>query len=296
MPAAPITIPTPATSTAAAVWQRTQLADRLYIGYFIGLGALIVLQRGRVEAWPMFLAIHVLGLALVLGLAAGASRWPAAHAWYPVLLPLVTFPEIARLNLMLAGGWCDAPLLAMEAWLFPESPAFWLRRTTPPLIAELFQIGYLSYFLLLVLVAGVLRRRRQDAAFRDVIAASVLAYLLCDVVFLAMPMEGPAYTLRHVAGPPPFDGPFHALVRLVQRAGVHGNAFPSAHVAGALPPLIYAWRHLPRLGPVMAVLVALMGLGAVYDGYHYASDVVAGGLVGAAAAAIVGPMPRSTRA
>jgi membrane-associated phospholipid phosphatase len=106
-------------------------------------------------------------------------------------------------------------------------------------------------------------------------------------------MEGPAHTLRHLVGPPPFEGPFHALVRLVQRAGVHGNAFPSAHVAGALPPVIFAWRHAPRLGAALTLLVALMGPGAVYDGYHYASDVVAGIAVGAVAAAIVMAIQRS---
>jgi membrane-associated phospholipid phosphatase len=270
-----------------ALWRRAAFVDRLYATYFVALSLLVVLQRHRIEDWPAFLVLHVAGLGVIAAAVHARDRWPWAHAWYPVLMPLVTFPEIARLNLMFADGWRDAHLLAAEAWLFAEPPTFWLRRLAPPFVAELFQIGYLSYFLLLVVVAGVLRRRGQDAPFRGVIAASVLAYLLCYVVFLAVPMEGPVHTLRPVSGPPPFDGPFHALVRLVQRAGVHGNAFPSAHVAGALPPLIFAWRHLPRLGAVVTLLVALMGLGAVYDGYHYASDVVAGVAVGAAAAWIV---------
>jgi membrane-associated phospholipid phosphatase len=79
----------------------------------------------------------------------------------------------------------------------------------------------------------------------------------------------------------------------VQKAGVHGNAFPSAHVAGAVPPLVFACRHLPPLGAILAVLIVLMGLGAVYDGYHYASDVVAGLVVGGSAAACVMAAQRS---
>ena len=202
-------------------------------------------------------------------------------------MPLVTFPEIATLNLLLVDAWRDAPLLALEASLFPEPPIVWMRRVTPPAVAELFQAGYLSYFLFLVAVAGTLRRRGEEAAFRGVIAASVLAYLACYVVFLACPMEGPAHTLRHLSLPPVAGGPLHDLVLLVQKAGVHGNAFPSAHVAGAVPPLVFACRHLPRLGAILAVLIVLMGLGAVYDGYHYASDIVAGFVVGGAAAASV---------
>jgi membrane-associated phospholipid phosphatase len=286
MPATPITVSSRATSTLGDLWSRARLADRLYVGYFLGVGALILIQRDRVEAWPLLLPLHAAGLALVAGLVANAARWPAAHGWYPLLMPLVTFPEIARLNLVLADGWRDAPLLAFEAWLFAEPPIVWLRRVTHPAVAELYQIGYLSYFLFLLTVAGTLRRRGDDAAFHGVVGASVLAYLMCYAVFLLWPMEGPAHTLRHLVLPRVEGGPFHDLVLLVQRAGVHGNAFPSAHVAGAIPSLLFAWRFVPRLAWILAPLCVLMGLGAVYDGYHYASDVVAGAVVGVVAAAI----------
>ena len=212
---------------------------------------------------------------------------PAAHDWYPLLMPIVTFPAVARVNLLLVDAWRDPHLLAFEGWLFAEPPTIWLRRVTSPLAAEAFQLGYLSYFLLLLIVAGLLRRRGRDAAFRGVIAASVLAYLTCYAVFVLYPMEGPAHTLRHLATEPIAGGPFHAVVLFVQKAGVHGNAFPSAHVAGALPPVLFAWRFAPRLAAGLTPLVVLMGLGAVYDGYHYASDVAAGMVVGSAAAVLV---------
>jgi membrane-associated phospholipid phosphatase len=293
MSAAPIPVPTRPAHLAllTGLWQQAQFTDRLYVVYFVGLGALIWLQRHRVDGWPLLLALHVGVLALIGALVAGAGAGPrglpAAQAWYPLLMPLVTFPEIAGLNLMLVDGWRDAPLLAFEAWLFPEPPLLWLRRVTPAALAELFQAGYLSYFLFLIVVAAALRRRSAEAGFRGVIAASVLAYLACYVVFVACPMEGPAHTMRHLSVPPAAGGPFYDLVRLVQRAGVHGNAFPSAHVAGAVPPLIFAWRYAPRLGACLTPLIVLMGLGAVYDGYHYVSDVLAGLVVGGAAAAVV---------
>ena len=77
------------------------------------------------------------------------------------------------------------------------------------------------------------------------------------------------------------SGPFHFFVRLVQRnAGVHGNAFPSAHVMLAVVVLVFAWRYLPRAAPWILVCMLLMCAGAVYDGYHYALDVIAGAAIG----------------
>ena len=268
----------------ATLWQRAQFTDRLYLAWFLGLGGLVAAYR--VDGWPTLVALHLAAMAVILALVAGAGRVPAVHAWYPLLLPLATFPEVARLNLMIVGSWQDAPVLAFERWLFPEPPTVWLPRETPLVLAEVFRAGYLSYFLLLLIAAGLFRWRRAEAPFRGVIAASVLAYLACYLIFLAWPMEGPAHTLRHAAVPIA-GGPLRDLVVFVQRAGVHGNAFPSAHVAGALPPLVFAWRYAPRLGVAFAILVGLMGLGAVHDGYHYASDIVAGAAVGAAAAALV---------
>ncbi|MEO5819989.1 MAG: hypothetical protein ABIT71_05745, partial [Vicinamibacteraceae bacterium] len=76
--------------TPAGLWHRAQFVDRLYIGYFVGLGALVVLQRHAIPGWPAFLALHAAGLGVVAGLVAVSRRLPWAHAWYPLLMPLAT--------------------------------------------------------------------------------------------------------------------------------------------------------------------------------------------------------------
>jgi membrane-associated phospholipid phosphatase len=40
------------------------------------------------------------------------------------------------------------------------------------------------------------------------------------------------------------------------------------------------YRYLPRVAPWLLSPSVLMCVGAVYDGYHYASDVVTGALMG----------------
>lgn len=226
-------------------------------------------------------------LALIVALVLLSVRWPHAHAWYPLLLPIVAFPEAAQLRDLLVDEWRDGYLLAFESAVFPEPPTVWLRRFNSTLFSEILQAGYLSYFLFLPIVAAVLYARDDQAPFFGVMAAAVLGYLTCYVIFLVFPTEGPAHTLRHLHTQPLPYGPLRATVEFVQKAGTHGNAFPSAHAVGAVVPVIFAWRYAPKLAPWLLPLLVLMCVGAIYDRYHYASDMIGGVLIGVAAAAFV---------
>ena len=94
-------------------------------------------------------------------------------------------------------------------------------------------------------------------------------------------------------------GPFHILVRLIQgRAGVRGNAFPSSHVMLAFVVMVFCFRYFPRVAPWLLICVLLMCVGAVYDGYHYAIDVLAGALLGVTVGALFrssNPAPKRAR-
>ena len=268
--------------------RRANLADRLVLAYVAGVGVLILLLRHRVPGWPAFLALHVVSIALVGALVQNAGRWSTAHAWYPLALPLILFEEVAALNFLLVDGWRDHYLLAFEARLFAETPTVWLGRFASPLVTEMLSVGYFSYFLILIIVAGVFDRRADKAPFFGVMAASLLSYLVCYAVFIAFPTEGPSHTLRHLHIVSLTGGPFHEMVAYIQSsAGVHGNAFPSAHAAGAVAALVFAWRYAPKLAAWLTLPVVLMSIGAVYLRYHYASDIVAGVLIGAGSAAVV---------
>jgi membrane-associated phospholipid phosphatase len=268
------------------LWRRANFTDRLLLVYFTVLAAAIAIRSHRVPEWPSFLALHAVLIALIVALVWQSRRWPLAHAWYPLLIPLVTFMETAALHDLFVDEWRDRYILALEAAVFPEPPTVWLGRFSSVVFSELLQIGYLSYFVLLPIVAGLLYRRSDQRPFFRVMAAVMLAYVICYVVFLIFPTEGPAHTLRHLHTQPLPPGPFRAVVLFVQRAGTHGNAFPSAHVAGAVVPVIVASRYAPKLAPWLLVLLLLMCVGAVYDRYHYASDTLAGLIIGAVAAGV----------
>ncbi len=283
---------------AAGFWAKANGVDRIYFAYFVGLGLLILLLRERVPAWPVFLLVHAVCLAAVTGLVAARGRqpWRFLHDWYPLLMFIVCFEETARLSLVFVDHWQDRYLLDLEAQWFAVPPTVRLQALASRWTTEVLELGYFSYFLMLMIVGGVLSRWKDRRPFRQVMTASVLSYMLCYAVFLSFPTEGPAHTLRTLHTVPLEGGPFHFLVNLIQKhGGVHGNAFPSSHVGAAFVALIYAWRYVPRLGAALTPLVGLLCIGAVYDRYHYVSDILGGIAVAVVAEGMVRWMVRRER-
>jgi membrane-associated phospholipid phosphatase len=267
-----------------STWSQFNITDRLLVGYWGALTVAIIVQRERVNTWPWLVLLHAVLIAAIIVIVRGRDRWRHLHAWYPLVLPLIAFHEAALLHNLFADNWRDHYILAFERRLFDVPPTVWLGQFRSLSLSEMLQFGYLAYFLYLPFLGIVLYRRSDKAPFFGLMAATMLAYVACYVIFLIFPTEGPAHTLRHLHTLPPPDGPLASLVQFTQRAGTHGNAFPSAHIAGAVVPAIFAAKYAIRYAPLLFATLILMGAGAVYDRYHYASDIAGGLLIGSAAA------------
>jgi len=257
---------------------RSTFTDRLVIFYWVAFGILIYASRANLPGWPQFLVVHFFGITAVVVLLFAGIVWHPAKVlrdWYPLLIFVVGFEEVALLSHLVVPAWQDGYILALEAAVFPVPPTAWFAGIASPLLTELMQIGYFSFYLV-SFVVGVPLYAKLRPAFHWMMATLMLTYLFCFAIYIGFPTEGPRHTLAHLHAQPLTGGVFHWLVNLMQRAGVHGNAFPSAHVAAGTVCLLYAWRFLPQLGRWLAPFVALMCIGAVYDRYHYVTDVAGG--------------------
>ena len=258
--------------------------DWIYFVFFGSLSLAILIFHSRVHLWPLLVAADLVVIAAIVMLAyseAGSRVGAFLHDWYPLIIFVIAFEESARLSHMVVPVWRDGWLLALEGRIFAVPPTVWLDRFASPFLTEVLEIGYFSYFLLLPIVGGVLYLRKQRAEFHQLMTASVASYAICYVFFILVPTEGPRYSLMYFNTVALHGGPFHWLVtRLQSHAGVHGNAFPSAHVANGFVCLVFAWKYIRKLAPFIGVLVVLLSIGAVYDWYHYAADVLAGAVLG----------------
>jgi membrane-associated phospholipid phosphatase len=271
------------------------LADRIYLAVHFALTVLVCARYQHVAHWPWYVAWNVAAMAAILLLARKQNDgplWEFAHDWLPALLFSTVFEEVSFLSLALRGAWQNPVLIELDSALFAALPAGWLHRYSSPWFRELLDFGYFTFYPLYPAVAAVLWARRHRArfagVFRRLTDALSVGYATCYATYLLFPTRSPSHNVGYAAALPasPPAGPFHFFVNSIQStAGVHGNAFPSAHIMLAFTVLVFVSRYFPRLAPWLLLCVLLMCLGAVYDGYHYPIDVFAGALLGIAAGA-----------
>jgi membrane-associated phospholipid phosphatase len=248
----------------------------------------------------MLLLAHVTGV-LVTGMAARRVRQSVGgdtslrNPW--ILLPLVAFPllysEIPFLLRGIGGGYHDAIVQEWELAVFGgvspvrSFPATLAARLAPPVHAAastVLHLGYLSFYLIIYVPLLTLFLRGDGAAFLRTLTGVTTIFIVGFLAFLLFPVQGPRYLWSPSTEIP--QGAVRALAgALLETGSSRGTAFPSSHVAIAVAQTLFATRWQPRLAWALALATVLLALGAVYGGYHYAADVLAGLLTGGATGA-----------
>ena len=264
------------------------LTDRIYVAVHVALTVLVCVLHKRVEHWPAYVLWNACAAAAIAALAhkrIAGPLWELAHDWLPAVFFISVFEEVSFLSLSVRSDWQNAQIIALESLLFAVPLAAWMRAHAAPWLVQFLEFGYFAFYPLYPVVGGVFwawrHRARFAGTFRRLTDTLSVGYVLCYATYLLFPTRSPANTtgVQQFAGNQ--RGLFQTLVGLIQNhAGVHGNAFPSAHIMLAFVVLLFAYRYLPRVAPWLLFPILLMCVGAVYDGYHYASDVIVGALLG----------------
>jgi len=264
------------------------LHERLGLAFTLWLASLAALGGGRVpHAFALFAmdALAATAWTLLIRSAGSADHHPASlgvkaargvRPWVPLLMFILWFEQSGCFAHLVRAHWQDAGLIAFDRRLLGMDAARWCAGWARPWVTEVMQGGYFSYYFLLPLVAGVLWAQRRRRAVEQLLLASTLAYIACNLVYPFFPVQGPFHSLPQ-ADVAPSGGFFNACVNWVESWGrVHGSAFPSAHVAGAVTVWLGARRGLPRLAVVLAPLVLVLCAATIYGRFHYIGDVLGG--------------------
>ncbi len=258
-------------------------------------------RRGAVLVFHLTALAGVLLLPRARGTGFPARVLRTLGDWGPLLLVPLLYVELPFLMDGLPGPvrYHDETIGSLERRVFGGEPAYSWAGAWPWLpLSELLHACYFSYYILiyappLILYLGLSGPRTEPdrtRAFGETVLALVLAFLACFVVFVAFPVQGP----RYLGVPPGIpEGPARRLVlRVLQGASSRGAAFPSSHVSVAVAQAWMAVKHQPRIGWPTAALAVGLAAGAVYGGFHYGVDALAGAVVGALAALAAAPLRR----
>jgi len=233
------------------------------------------------------IAIHI----LLLGIVAWTIRpRSVAAAMVGDLLPLVVAPllyaEIPSLISALGSVYHDASIQQIELAVFGMQASRRFAAAFPNVVAsELLHAGYLLYYPAIFVPPLMLYVRGERRAYAETVVVLTTTYLICWGIFAIAPVEGPRYLWGASTSAP--DGVMRRLANEVLAAGSsRGAAFPSSHMAVMTAQTVMAFGWQRSVGWVLSVLTLLVGLGAVYGGFHYATDMIAGAILGAGIACI----------
>lgn len=210
------------------------------------------------------------------------------------------YPDTYEFNRLLPN--LDHIFAGYEQQLFDCQPALlFSKHFTNPVLSELMQLGYASYYPLIALVTlfyFCYRYKEFDRAAFIILAAFFVYY----VIFIALPVTGPQYYylaagLDNIANgvfpnmhdffathseslplPGYPDGFFYQCVEAAHDAGERPTAaFPSSHVGICTILLFLAWRaRNKKLFYGILPFFILMCFATVYIQAHYAVDVIGG--------------------
>ena len=254
---------------------------------YLALTTLPMLRAWNMPALrvPLLAHVGVLTIASIALLKTDHPHLRSVRAWLPLLLGPFLYIELRWLIVGAGFPHHDTAVASWEAFLFPSDPSRTLAVDWASLaLSETLHLAYVSYYALIYVPPLALWLRRRRRAFDATMLALAVVYAACFFTYVMFPVDGPRFLHGASAAP---DGPIRAAVmRLLAGGSSRGTAFPSSHVAASVVASICALRFQPRLGSLVAFLSVLLAIGAVYGGYHYATDIIAGLATGLLSSAV----------
>ena len=265
-----------------------RLATRRLFAIYLVVAGTALLFPHRTSWWPLLAVIHIVAIALLL--KPDAFTWFSRRVprtarvigdWYILILIPGLYTELATLNQAIYNGhYFDSIILFVEHHVFGQ-PSTTLARAMPWLpLSEFLHFSYLSYYLIIYGPALVLYLRGRRDIYQQLLFNLMLTFFAHYIFFIYFPVQGPRYLFPAPSGNIS-HGFFYNIAHKVLEAGsARGAAFPSSHVGVSFSQTAFVFTVLPRLAPFVLLLSTGLAFGAVYGGFHYATDACCGLIYG----------------
>ena len=195
-----------------------------------------------------------------------------------LVFALMTFlyKETAMLNTLIFPK-IDEFLSNLDQNIFKFQPSIEFSKHFNSLfLSELFYFGYFCYYLLPLVVLGILYKflPQKIEEFGFILISSFLLYYF---IFIIIPAEGPQFYFTFPDNYIEAQGIFGNAIKLIQKNGEAPTAaFPSSHVGISWIVIFWLYQNFRKSVKYFLPFVILLMFSTVYIKAHYFVDVVAG--------------------
>lgn len=272
--------------------------DLLIISFATLLTIINLIFHNRIEFWATHIFFNTFFTIVILLVAKIDTVkkiffWEQVHYWYILPIIFMSFKEIYFMIKPIAGADCDQQLIAIDMFLFGVNPTQFLNQFANPLLTEILQIAYASFFIMPLVLLLELQIRKKIIWFRFLAFSLVLGFILSYIGYFFFPAIGPRFTL-HVFEMTNIELPGLWLTNYLREiinvgesipAGtpnpievVQRDVFPSGHTQMTLITMYMAYKFQTKTRFYVYPIGTLLICATVYLRYHYVIDLI-GGLV-----------------
>ena len=272
--------------------------DIVVVTFYVILTAITLTFSFRIEKWILLLILYFLIILFVFliskkGVKSEKKLWENVHFYYVVPLIFITFKVIYVLISSIHSSDYDQLLIKMDRFLFGGDPTVFLFQFSHPVLTELLQIAYGTFFFLPIILGVEFHLKKEYTKFQFIVFSVVLGFFLSYLGYFIFPAVGPRFTL-HEFEMTNIELPGLLLtnfLRDVVNAGesipkgipnpidfVQRDVFPSGHTQMTLIVMYLAVKLKSRYKWFFLIDGSLLIIATVYLRYHYVVDLI-GGLI-----------------
>jgi membrane-associated phospholipid phosphatase len=211
--------------------------------------------------------------------------------WYPFIL--IIFKEIYIIVHSLQVPDLDVFLIKADRLIFGLDPTVWLYQFSHPVLTEILQICYSSFYFILLATPFYAYIKNRKEEFHTAYFYILFGFYLSYIGYLLVPAIGPRFTLhnfltleKELPGLLISDW-LRTVINLGESIQPHAinaamtvqrDCFPSGHTEMTLIAIYLSFRFNQKIKWILLFLGSGLIIGTMYLRYHYVIDVICGAI------------------
>ena len=270
--------------------------DVVVISFSIFLILLHLIYNSKIEnsiTW-IFINLLVISIAFVISYLEAITNqkvWRIVHYWYIAPIILLTFRQLFFMVKPIRVYDYDDWFIAIDRWMFGTDPTHFLHQFSHPVITEILQIVYGTFYLLPLILGLSLLNKDRFVALDYALFSVIYGFFLSYLGYFSLPGIGPRFTLhdfntinetlpglylteylREMTN----SGEGIPFGTLNPAAIVQRDVFPSGHTMITLIVMHLSVKLKSRSRFFFIPIGSLLIFSTVYLWYHYVIDLISG--------------------